>query len=96
MTQIRLTRDEMAAVRDIVTGTSGAAHLRRALAILWLHHGDTPRAVAERLCVSRATVYNWVTRFRDRASLDAAARIADAPRSGRPRAAGMDSERRYP
>jgi transposase len=39
------------------------------------------------LQVSRQTVYNWLSRFRERAELDLRARLLDAPRLGRPRAA---------
>jgi transposase len=40
--------------------------------------------IAERLGVSRQTVYNWADRFQQRDGLDMRARLADADRSGRP------------
>jgi transposase len=40
--------------------------------------------VAERLQVSRQTVYNWAARVQARDGRDLLARLADAPRSGRP------------
>jgi transposase len=43
--------------------------------------------VAERAGVARQTLYNWATRFHCRSALDGAARVADAPGSGRPRTA---------
>jgi transposase len=60
----------------------------RAQALLWLDEGETPEQVAESLRVSRRTVYYWVERFHNRDELDLRQRLADAPRPGRPRAAG--------
>jgi transposase len=85
MARIHLTDEEIAAVKDLIAQTGHAWHLRRALAILWLCQGDSPREVARRLCVSRASVYNWAARFQDRESQELAARVADAVRPGRPR-----------
>lgn len=87
MAQIQLTDGEIEAVKDLIARTGHVQHLRRALAILWLCQGDSPGQVARRLCVSRATVYNWAARFRARESLEPAARVADGARPGRPRAA---------
>jgi transposase len=84
MVQIQLSDEELAAVRDVVIHTDRAQHLRRAQAILWLCQGESVQEVAARLCVSRATIYNWVTRFEARADLDVLDRLADAARSGRP------------
>jgi transposase len=60
----------------------------RAQALLWLDEGETPEQVADSLRVCRRTVYYWVGRLDDRAGLDLRQRLADAPRPGRPRAAG--------
>src|SRR5690348_1818633 len=64
--------------------THEATQLRRAQGLLWLHDGQSVTAVADLLLVSRQTVYNWVEAFRGRTDLDAAERLLDAPRSGRP------------
>jgi transposase len=53
-------------------------------AALKLSSGDSVSDVARRLCVSRATIYNWVSRFEQRAELEISDRLADAERSGRP------------
>jgi transposase len=58
--------------------------MRRAQGLLWLHGGQSVTAVADLLLVSRQTVYNWAQSFRERADLDVADRLLDAPRSGRP------------
>src|SRR5262245_13432944 len=57
---------------------------RRAQALLWLSQGFPAEEIAELLDVSRQTVYNWATRFRQRRGLDLCERLADAPRPGRP------------
>jgi len=64
--------------------TAQAAELRRALALLWLDDGEHPQEVADRLCVSRQTVYNWAQRFQDRSGAPLDERLADGPRDGRP------------
>jgi transposase len=87
MVQIQLSDEELEAVKDIVARSSSARQLRRAQAIFWLSQGASVHEVAERLCVTRATIYTWVTRFEDRADLELADRLTDAARSGRPRTA---------
>src|SRR3954447_6517866 len=57
---------------------------RRAQALLWLAQGFSAEEVGDLLAVSRQTVYNWAARFRQRQGLDLGARLADAPRPGRP------------
>src|SRR4051812_41694004 len=66
----------------------------RAQALLWLDEGETPEQVADALRVSRRTGYYWVERFHDRDRLDPVWRLADAPRTGRPRAGGGDIDSR--
>ncbi len=56
----------------------------RAQAVLWLGQGVPVEEVADLLDVSRQTVYNWASRFHERAGQDLHARLADAPRPGRP------------
>ncbi len=60
--------------------------VRRAQALLWLDAGHSPQTVAKRLHVSRQTVYNWIASFQRRTQhTDIRMRLADRPRSGRPR-----------
>jgi transposase len=87
MTQIQLTKDEILLARDLIAHTSNAQQLRRAQAIFWLSQGNSIQQVADRLCVSRVTVYNWIDRFSCRQDLEFADRLLDAARSGRPRTA---------
>jgi transposase len=87
MTLITLTPKERQALEALAAQTAQARDLRRAQALLWLEQGEAVQAIADRLGVSRQTLYNWVTRFESRRTLGLAARLADAPRSGRPRTA---------
>jgi transposase len=51
---------------------------------MWLDEGDTVEEVAQRLLVSRQTVYNWLLRFHQRSGQEIRSRLQDAPRQGRP------------
>lgn len=62
----------------------------RARALLALDGGATVAATARALGVSRQTIYDWASRL-DRDG-EPAARLADAPRSGRPVDAGWVTE----
>ncbi len=72
----------------LVSHTPGARERCRAQALLWLAEGESAEQVAELLHIGRRTVYDWVDRFRDRSELGLSRRLVDAPRPGRPRAAG--------
>jgi transposase len=87
MAQIQLTEDEMVIAKDLIAHTTHAQLLRRAQALFWLSQGDSIKLVADRLCVSRATIYNWIDRFSCRDQLEFADRLLDAARCGRPRTA---------
>ncbi len=56
--------------------------LRRAHALLDLAKGDSVHQVAQRYCVDRSTVYNWIRRVRSGGLNEIALR--DRPRPGRP------------
>jgi transposase len=58
--------------------------LRRAEALLWLDEEESVGEVAERLEVSRQTIYNWAARVQTRHDGDLAILLEDTPRSGRP------------
>src|SRR5262249_49132800 len=85
MSLLALSSQERAVLEALITPTTFTNEVRRAQALLWLDEGDNPQVVAERLHVSRQTVYNWATRFkRQRGKLDISACLADEKRSGRP------------
>jgi transposase len=74
-------------LEDIVSHTPLAKERCRAQALPGIADGGDVAMVAELFQVSRQTVYNWLHRFQERAELDLRARLLDAPRMGRPRAA---------
>jgi transposase len=85
MSTFDLTTKERSLLERLAASTDQARLLRRAQALLWLYEGDRPAEVAQRLSVSRQTLYNWADRFHVRSDLSLAERLDDGPRSGRPR-----------
>lgn len=85
MSLLALSSQERGVLEELITPAALTNEVRRAQALLWLDDGDSPQTVAERLHVSRQTVYNWVTRFkRQRGAPNIPACLADEKRSGRP------------
>src|SRR5215207_7130757 len=80
MTDFSLKRQERRFLEGFVTCPCGSRELRRAQALLWISAGDSVEAVAERLRVSRQSVYNWQARFSARRDLELTARLADGER----------------
>jgi transposase len=87
MVLVNLNSKEATSLERLVKATGDIRQWRRAQALLWLDEGDNIEEVADRLRVTRQTVYNWIARFDERAGLEVAARAADAVRGGRPRTA---------
>jgi transposase len=87
MTLVALSPKERELLETLATRTPHAKVLRRAQALLWLDHGESPSEVAARLRVTRQTIYNWVHAFQGRSACDLTARLADGARRGRPRTA---------
>jgi len=84
MTPLALTDQEREQLQDLLRHKPQARELCRSRALLWLAAGESAADVADRLCVSRRTVYYWAERFQQRGGLDLGERLRDAPRSGRP------------
>jgi len=84
MTELKLKKRERLQLETLVTEPRDARLVRRAYGLLWLNDGDVVATVAARLGVSRQTIYAWVDRFQARADQTLGARLADAPRRGRP------------
>ncbi len=84
MTLITLTTRERKAIAHLMAHTDDAVILRRAQAVLWLSQGERVQAIADHFQLSRHTIYKWVTRYQQSEESDLCARLADAPRSGRP------------
>src|SRR5512135_996563 len=88
MTLIALTDRQRAELEGAVMRPPSAKECCRVQALLWLADGESAEGVADLLHVSRQTVYNWVSRFHERAGLDLGTRLRDALRPGRPRTGG--------
>jgi len=81
---LALSLQEREALQALLTPLALTNAVRRAQALLWLDAGQSPETVAARLGVSRQTVYNWATRFKERrGQCDVPTRLADDKRSGR-------------
>lgn len=87
MTLFWLSYRERVKLESYSLEARSADEYRRAQALLWLDDGESVQEVAERLKVSRQSIYNWAMRFEARSDLDLSARLSDAERSGRPRTA---------
>jgi transposase len=87
MALLSLSQRQRGELEQLVSHTPLAKERCRAQALLWIAEGADVGEVAELLQVSRQTIYNWLRRFQERAKLDLRARLLDAPRLGRPRAA---------
>jgi transposase len=87
MALINLNSKELAALEQVLAKTEDVRRLKRAQALIWLAEGDSVDEVANRLRVSRQSIYNWVARFESRSDLPTELRVADGARQGRPRTA---------
>jgi transposase len=84
MALLSLTEMERSALQDIIKHAREAQVLKRAQALLWLDAGEAPPTIAQRLGITRQTVYNWVHAFRIREGQSLLERLRDGARSGRP------------
>jgi transposase len=84
MALVNLCPSDRALLEHLAEHTQQASELRRVLALLWLQDGDDVSEVADRLRVSRQTVYNWAERIQEARGMDLYERLADRARSGRP------------
>ena len=84
MTLLTLTPKEYTALQALNARACQGNEWRRAQALIWHAEGDPVVEIAERLNVSRQSVYNWVQRFQQRDDLELLQRLGDAERSGRP------------
>lgn len=84
MALVELTAREFFSLQKLLTQPVDARQLQRIQALLWLDVGESVDDVAARLAVTRQSVYNWVSRFDDRAGCPVELRVGDGNRSGRP------------
>ena len=81
--ELKLTAKERSALEAVVERPVDAKQLKRAQGLLAVADGERPAAIARRLRVTRATIYEWVKRWR-RSSQRPDERLLDAARPGRP------------
>src|SRR5215216_5091253 len=84
MTSIELNSKQRITLEKIIAASRDARQVLRAYALLWLDEGDSVEEVAQRLGVSRQSIYNWAWRLFQRDDDNLSLRLADVPRSGRP------------
>jgi transposase len=90
MALVALNAQERETLQGLLTPLALTNKVRRAQALLWLDEGESAETVADRLGVSRQTVYNWATRFKERrGKCDIPTRLADDKRSGRRRTTAL-------
>jgi transposase len=82
---LTLSYRERSVLEGLTPGAQNPRAWQRAQAVLWLDEGESVAEVAERLRVSRQTIYNWATRMQAHEGRDLYGDLLDAPRSGRPR-----------
>lgn len=80
-----LTKPDWRQLRELAARPPEAKVRPRLQALLWLDAGESLSQVAQRLPVSRQTIYNWLYRFRVQSREPVGQRLSDSPRSGRPR-----------
>jgi transposase len=83
--KVKLTASQRRQMQIALRKAHGARLHRRLLAVLASDRGATISEIADWLCVSCQSVYNWIARFQEQGD---PAQLSDAPRSGRPALAG--------
>jgi transposase len=84
MIEIQLSWRVRKALKEIVQGDPQARMVRRAQTLLWLHQGESPAEIADRLGLSRRSVYKIAERFQTRGDEPVYDRLHDRPHPGRP------------
>lgn len=84
MSPLGLNSKERSELDRLTRSAPDSRALRRAQAVQGLDGEESVAEIAERLQVSRQTVYNWAARVQARDGRELLARLVDAPRSGRP------------
>lgn len=84
MNHIRLTAHAREQLQHVARSSVKARPVRRAHALLWLDQGEPIETIAERLHVSRQTIYNWLGAYQKRPAEPVADRVRDQLQPGRP------------
>lgn len=83
--RLRLTPTEWRQLKELAAHPPEAKVVPRVQAVLWLDAGESLSQVAQRLHVSRQTIYNWRDRFWALRAAPLEQRLVASSRSGRPR-----------
>ena len=89
MAQISLTDSQRQELQHLARRGRDARVVRRAQGLLWLDQGEHPIAVAQRLGITRESVYAWLRRLQHQGAGALAEKLREQPRSGRPREKGQ-------
>jgi transposase len=85
MTRTSLTNSQRQELQHLARRGRDARMVRRAQGLLWLDQGEHPMTVAQRLGVTRESVYAWIRRLKHQGARPLAEKLMEQPRSGRPR-----------
>ena len=85
MAPINLTEAEQQQLEKLTHNSHNKKIKKRASALLALNRGEKAHLIANRIGVSRSTVYEWINRYRQDNGATIEARLQDQPRPGRPR-----------
>jgi transposase len=85
MARISLTDSQRQELQHLARRGRDARVVRRAQGLLWLERGEHPIAVAQRLGVTRESVYAWLRRLEHQGAGSLAEKLLEQRRSGRPR-----------
>jgi transposase len=85
MARINLTHSQRQELQHLARRGRDARMARWAQGLLWLDQGEHPIAVAQRLEVTRESVYAWVRRLKHQEGRPLAEKLMEQPCSGRPR-----------
>ncbi len=81
--ELTLTAKERLKLEAVVSHPEDAKQLKRAQGLLAVADGERPTRIAQRLRVTRASIYEWVKRWRQNLGRPCQ-RLLDRDRSGRP------------
>lgn len=84
MNHIRLMAHVREQLQHVAQSSAKARPVRRAHALLWFDQGEPIETIAERLHVSRQTIYNWLGEYQKRQAESVADRVRDQLHPGRP------------
>lgn len=83
MALLHLSPTARVRLQEVACRGANARQVRRAQALLWLAQGNAVQEVAQRLGVSRQSIYAWVMHYQARRTEPILERVAARPHPGR-------------